>query len=263
MWNRRNRHDERHQLAMGRYVQGDLTPSETVAFMKQVAHCPTCQEELPLLQEAAHAVESGEACPASREAFRDAVGTLHRMHSQDLFRRRLLLPLEEAPSPFRLTAWRLSLAGGAAIALLAIVLLPHFGSVSVPSSPLPVSRTEVAAMTAPVPVPAAQAPAAQVPAPAAAPVRMAQKTRSLRPVDSPAEQKGLFLDSAQMVYMINYITGNIPQNDMRNVGFNGSGACDAVDLAVALNASVANVSGAELERLQHQAEQRVLLKSRL
>ncbi|MBN2432094.1 MAG: hypothetical protein JXQ27_11490 [Acidobacteria bacterium] len=231
-----------HKVLLARYLADELSPADKIRFFKKVARCRTCQRELQDFEEIRSAMSPGDTpVPASR-VFAPAVETLRRLHLRDGFRERLL-PEEPAAARAFNPSPALRLAGFALMMLLIVtvpLVLYYSGR---PADVAPAAITVKTVESAP------PDPGATASLPTVTPAQPALRPPSANPIPSDTEARGVVIDSATLVLLTNYLSGNINRNNFRYVDLNHNGMVDAVDLAVILNFSVDNVTLPQLNKL--------------
>jgi|GEM_PF-4741524 len=237
----RNSHDE-HKVMLARYLAEELSPAEKIRFMKMLARCRSCQRELQEFEEIRAGMNPEEPVIPVSKRYTSAVDTLRRLHLHDSFRERLLDDERDTTRTFALFPV-LRVAGYALVMLLIITVpLMIYYSDGPADTPLRTVATRSVESAAPDPVTPLEPPPANTRRPTLRPPAAA-------PIPSVTEAQGIVLDSATLVLLTNYLSGNISQNKFNYVDLNQNGMVDAVDLAVILNFSVDNVTQQQLDKL--------------
>jgi hypothetical protein len=237
----RDTHQE-HKVFIARYLAEELAPADKIRFMKKVARCRHCQKELREFEEIRTEMRENNEETISSRTFAPAVETLRQLHLRDGFRERLLPDKKAAGGNFSLApAFRLAGYGLMILVIISVPLLLHYTGGSA-ETPLP----EVVKTTSLPPEPAM---ANTPPEAAVVPSKPAIRPPAPGPIPAATEEQGVILDSASLVLLTNYLSGNINQNNFEYVDLNHNGMIDAVDLAVILNFSVDNVTQSQLQKL--------------
>jgi len=272
------RQHESHKVWISLYLNDELRSDEKILFMKKVARCKKCQEELRCFEDIRRTMTGAAKTTVAPSVYKPAVETLHRMHREDVFQHRLLHVNDAGqPSNAGFPFMRFALYG---LLLLLVLTLPFL---LIPDQWLP-SKQIVRQSRVPDAVPSSEAAEEQagIKEPIVRhvdqlktdkfhpPVMDVTTPKSLKetidiarmkPVPSPMEEQGILMDSATVVLLINYLSGNISNGRRLEVDLNCNGVTDAVDLAVLLNFNVDNITNEQLSRILEDKERRIRTKS--
>lgn len=245
-----------HRSLLARYEEGKLNTSDQIRFMEIFAGCARCREAVRQFDETRQSGAAGTEPPVSSTTFQPAVETLFRMHRDRVFQRRLLPPEPVTPrfALFPQPVMRYAMAAAMMLVIgLALISFrdsnpgPQIPAVPGESTVITANRPSgtvtggpAIAETRPAPVSVQSAPRLAPAAPVA--VKKTAVVRTRQPIAPPSDAQGVVIDSAKIVTMINYLSGNLPVERRVGLDFHPGGRPDAVDLTLILNLSVGNDS---------------------